>query len=93
MVKNIPYFQEIEFLRGLPWSSENVSRLSSQIAARISVSQDPVLAGLSCIFILIKVFRDEGHSDLLLYKYDLVALEVIEFFYSISCHKSDNKYE
>lgn len=93
MVQKPPYFQEIEFLRGLSWSSEDVPMLSSQIAAHISVSQNPVLVGISCIFILLNVFRDEDHSDYLLYKYSLVALEVIEGFYSSSCHKLKEKYE
>ncbi|WP_426575265.1 hypothetical protein ACP179_00420 (plasmid) [Xenorhabdus stockiae] len=68
----------------LPWSSENVPMLSNQIVTHISRAQNPVQVGTSCIFILLKVFRDENHAGWLLYKYGLVALNVIEGFYSRS---------
>ncbi|MCC8379099.1 hypothetical protein [Xenorhabdus sp. PB30.3] len=71
-------------MKGLPWSSANVPMLSSKIAARISIDQNPVLVGTSCIFILLKVFRDENHEGGLLHKYTLVALDVIDGFYSRS---------
>ncbi len=80
MENNDLYFQEIAYLRGLPWRSESIEVLSGQIYTRISVSKNPVLIGMSFIFILLKLFRDEGHSDDLRYKYDVVAGYVIKGF-------------
>ncbi|MEQ1966783.1 hypothetical protein ABLA30_07055 [Xenorhabdus nematophila] len=80
MKKKDSYFQEIEFLRRLHWQSESIQALSDQISKRILRSQNPVLIGMSCLFILLKEFRDEGHPSDLLYKYEVVVGKVIEEF-------------
>ncbi|MBD2780839.1 hypothetical protein [Xenorhabdus szentirmaii] len=77
MEKKIQY---IDFLKGLPWQDESTQVLSGQISACISIANNPVYMGMSCIFILLKKFRDEGHSDDLLYKYEAVVGEIIERF-------------